>query len=113
MKGATPPISNGAGTVESISIHAPCEGSDENNASICSGGETFQSTLPVKGATRYLESCSAPVLFQSTLPVKGATRRAMIGGDIMPISIHAPCEGSDFAVGYRLKLTDDFNPRSL
>ena len=78
----------------------------------------FQSTLPVKGATRAAAeklidraiSIHAPCegsdlcapkmelfteLFQSTLPVKGATFTIIISIVLGRISIHAPCEGSD------------------
>ena len=34
-----------------ISIHAPREGSDRSCSTPCTGAETFQSTLPVRGAT--------------------------------------------------------------
>jgi len=78
----------------------------------------FQSTLPVKGATKPLTqtgqgwkvSIHAPsegsdptatvVLwihgFQSTLPVKGATRALGDLGVQRGVSIHAPSEGSDY-----------------
>ena len=79
---------------------------------------SFQSTLPVKGATRtlvhktkYLQiSIHAPregsdpaarlipalmSLFQSTLPVKGATKYQSRLRTVVIISIHAPREGSD------------------
>ena len=77
----------------------------------------FQSTLPVKGATRYCgffpfssrisihapregsdsEGISSGQLakFQSTLPVKGATTYTQKEYKKLVISIHAPREGSD------------------
>ena len=57
-----------------ISIHAPRVGSDSGTSSLRREASSFQSTLPVWGATQ-----SAPVgvayirIFQSTLPVWGAT----------------------------------------
>jgi len=57
---------------------------------------TFQSTLPVKGATCPGHSELAVSKFQSTLPVKGAT--AVHGGLVAGqcVSIHAPSVGSDY-----------------
>ena len=85
----------------SISIHAPRAGSDRgyiiydvfvedfNPRSPC--GERrprplsvpmcslFQSTLPVRGATRSVRCCSsASNAFQSTLPVRGATSKGIL-----------------------------------
>ena len=79
---------------------------------------TFQSTLPVRGATHSKRICAANSLFQSTLPVRGATgagkglrakacnfnprspcgeRRNVCGHNLAfdLISIHAPRAGSD------------------
>ncbi len=56
-----------------VSIHAPNEGSDPPKK----GGEKelkmFQSTLPMKGATKDNAKAAKPSKFQSTLPMKGAT----------------------------------------
>ena len=140
-----------------ISIHAPCEGSDAKSRYISITNSnfnprslwrerlvrvlllnviySFQSTLPVKGATAISVLAGQPLLFQSTLPVKGATsfvnsivNRLLIsihapceGSDnntfvlrIIPfISIHAPCEGSDTNTTIQWKWNYYFNPRSL
>ena len=56
-----------------ISIHAPREGSDISSGNIASRSSAFQSTLPVRGATK-----KNNFNFIMTL-----------------ISIHAPREGSD------------------
>gem|GEM_PF-2922564 len=75
----------------------------------------FQSTLPMKGATfRASRSSLISVSheFQSTLPMKGAThrwRRCTIGERV---SIHAPNEGSDPQGDARLSQMAGFNPRS-
>ena len=104
-----------------ISIHAPRAGSDGwrrarlnknidfNPRSPC--GErrlcfwiavtsyAFQSTLPVRGATCYLELCEEKSnKFQSTLPVRGATTKGLLFRCILSISIHAPRAGSDFSI---------------
>ena len=84
-----------------ISIHAPRAGSDWTNANsthynrhfnprspcgerqlarLCPEGDiAFQSTLPVRGATRVQRrNCTVLPLFQSTLPVRGATVKTRI-----------------------------------
>ena len=100
-----------------ISIHAPRAGSDPswppsshscwhfNPRSPC--GErliilvmldlhpAFQSTLPVRGATRWPASPGYWPEFQSTLPVRGATFSTWHPSHCPSISIHAPRAGSD------------------
>ena len=123
-----------------ISIHAPRGGSDpvkiigdgsrqdfnprspwgERPLHLCSriADRTFQSTLPVGGATKIgadtgtigkisihaprggsdpqsTESLDDDPKFQSTLPVGGATHNGSHHGQAVPISIHAPRGGSD------------------
>ena len=79
-----------------ISIHAPRAGGDMSGPLALWGYQKFQSTPPVRGATRtfrqYLSRCPR---FQSTPPVRGAT--CVAGGDSerRPISIHAPRAGGD------------------
>ena len=56
----------------------------------------FQSTLPVRGATDIIgEAVQRTLLFQSTLPVRGATHTVSVAHLLAGISIHAPREGSD------------------
>ena len=50
--------------------------------------------------------------FQSTLPVKGATRPCETLGMERGVSIHAPSEGSDPPHFYFVFLKHGFNPRS-
>ena len=105
----------------SISIHAPRVGSDVqgrlfyyahcnfNPRSPCgerpsryasvSGITSFQSTLPVWGATAPPASLPSQTVFQSTLPVWGATFSSLKKLFTMSISIHAPRVGSDCAGG--------------
>ena len=101
-----------------ISIHAPRTGSDSTYAS---GGASsyyfnprsphgerpgvrmyppipnlFQSTLPARGATRYIFSrLLVRMGFQSTLPARGATGYPHHALQGLYISIHAPRTGSD------------------
>ena len=125
---------------DEISIHAPLAGSDRRVGSWCQSpydfnprspcGERlsrnlprmsvsrFQSTLPLRGATRPKSLTRLRSKFQSTLPLRGATRRCWWRciradnfnprspcGERLPcvfnviagvgISIHAPLAGSD------------------
>ena len=73
-----------------ISIHAPRGGSDPHGTVVSHDLSTFQSTLPVGGATICVFFCSICVF----------------------ISIHAPRGGSDGAGNVIPPSVDDFNPRS-
>ena len=73
-----------------ISIHAPRTGSDVNCLMSSISADTFQSTLPARGATRGL----------------------FIGMRTQDISIHAPRTGSDHSAGDFLLQVKHFNPRS-
>ena len=73
-----------------ISIHAPRAGSDPAIGRPQRREESFQSTLPVRGATH--------------LHSHDAVRQ--------PISIHAPRAGSDVILCCSRLVSTDFNPRS-
>ena len=117
MRGATHPLLQ-VQVCLLISIHAPREGSDfrrfctrnpiarsfqstlpVRGATVIQGGPpaeyTFQSTLPVRGATFPAANVAYMLRFQSTLPVRGATTDWAYLGEWVCISIHAPREGSD------------------
>ena len=78
-----------------ISIHAPHTGSDENLIF----NRTF--VLYFNPRSPYGERHPMSIMtmtihaFQSTLPIRGATRHAQIGHARIGISIHAPHTGSD------------------
>ena len=121
---------------KNISIHAPRAGSDQLSA-VCSRTKlSFQSTLPVRGATyecAFLPqtnshfnprspcgerlaacACAAPaVAFQSTLPVRGATLRwCKRAGGKQIFQSTLPVRG---ATRFRAAVDTagiDFNPRS-
>ena len=82
-------------TVILISIHAPRVGSDFRFYSLAILSPTFQSTLPVWGATLQDNTVVPVGEFQSTLPVWGATIYILPIRTYMEISIHAPRVGSD------------------
>ena len=70
---------------------------------------SFQSTLPVWGATSRIVSPSMSFfLFQSTLPVWGATSSNLHGRKNIVISIHAPRVGSDGRSGKTRRKEDLF-----
>ena len=65
------------------------------------GGEPFQSTYPVRGATAGHSRRWKPCRFQSTYPVRGATRNTCNRLQGVRISIHVPRAGCDYASGDR------------
>ena len=78
-----------------ISIHTPHAGSDLTYAGNMAGATGFQSTLPMRGATYFLDYYKKRYQFQSTLPMRGATNGAVDVQFIGGISIHTPHAGSD------------------
>ena len=77
-------------------------------------GKTFQSTLPVRGATRSSSPLmSFMVLFQSTLPVRGATWYVCLtceeGQHFNPRS---PCGERHYTMRFYRRIFKYFNPRS-
>ena len=112
------PLRKASTSRQSISIHAPREGSDFSCTPEFAFRLKFQSTLPARGATLNINDdggssgnfnprsprgerrltnwqCITSTTFQSTLPARGATRRWMDLIGLPVISIHAPREGSD------------------
>ena len=78
-----------------ISIHAAREGGDYNWYVLNYDIVVFQSTPPVKAATRQVYAQQFHTLFQSTPPVKAATRLNLRALTAFFISIHAAREGGD------------------
>ena len=78
-----------------ISIHAPRAGCDIFAVMNELMDTIFQSTHPVRGATRQGTLDAFDLLFQSTHPVRGATVSNMDGFHTLDISIHAPRAGCD------------------
>ena len=117
-----------------ISIHAPLAGCDGRGKRTSGSRPKFQSTHPLRGATRFLFVISGWSTFQSTHPLRGATWDEQIltymlvfqsthplrgatplikkanSGDI--ISIHAPLAGCDQAPHPKARRSSDFNPRT-
>ena len=80
-----------------ISIHAPRAGCDGSAPARYNAPQGFQSTHPVRGATRCAHSPpTVGGVFQSTHPVRGATGAGLdYLRSVAPISIHAPRAGCD------------------
>ena len=78
-----------------ISIHAPCTGSDGESVPASAQPRHFNPRSLHGERLRLQVQIRHACPFQSTLPARGATQqfRATFQGD--PISIHAPCTGSD------------------
>ena len=72
----------------------------------------FQSTHPLRGATRLPPLWPRQATFQSTHPLRGATRGG--AGDILHggISIHAPLAGCDSSQAAKGRAPANFNPRT-
>ena len=95
-----------------ISIHAPHAGSDRTSLPSASRTRTFQSTLPMRGATLSWSMMIRTISFQSTLPMRGATATSYLHAGGQVISIHAPHAGSDGRAAHPLSRCCHFNPRS-
>ena len=100
-----------------ISIHAPLAGCDPQGRCCRRAGRyfnprtpcgvrrslprdwvmigAFQSTHPLRGATRSRPGCAARPRFQSTHPLRGATLFNGVAAILHQISIHAPLAGCD------------------
>ena len=80
-----------------ISIHAPLAGCDDMiNVLSDFHMEKFQSTHPLRGATRLCFMLFTTFyIFQSTHPLRGATKVGKRSGSGLEISIHAPLAGCD------------------
>ena len=92
--GSDEEIGNSDGHVE-ISIHASHAGSDDHPSGPFTYRLTFQSTLPMRGATGISHPVHACHRFQSTLPMRGATEGNGPSDCGCVISIHASHAGSD------------------
>ena len=83
-----------------ISIHAPHTGRDDLLRPQGLGPGQFQSTRPIRGATRGQPVLPRRKRFQSTRPIRGATCRGSTEARNPAISIHAPHTGRDLPAGW-------------
>ena len=118
-----------------ISIHAPLTGSDDHSNFHSHGHSDFNPRSPYGERRKVFSPYGISYEFQSTLPLRGATRsiwgtgpatqisihapltgsdlaRAMVVVLSPPISIHAPLTGSDSAYSPGVSMVFNFNPRS-
>ena len=79
-----------------ISIHAPREGSDADLVALGIAQPVISIHAPREGSDIF-QFCFVAIIFtfQSTLPVRGATMAQRVALKAESISIHAPREGSD------------------
>ena len=95
-----------------ISIHAPHVGSDRSSLTVIWNSRNFNPRSPCGERRFAIHQYTFSTQFQSTLPVRGATRTATTGEPCRRISIHAPRAGSDRTLFQYPSDTFYFNPRS-
>ena len=78
-----------------ISIHAPLAGSDGKRKASITTTSNFNPRSPCGERLSRREVAAAGNEFQSTLPLRGATKYLEEGETLELISIHAPLAGSD------------------
>ena len=78
-----------------ISIHTPLAGSDFSRRSYNSNSFYFNPHSPCGERLLRMMFSNWLLVFQSTLPLRGATRLRAVGERLLPISIHTPLAGSD------------------
>ncbi len=95
-----------------ISIHAPLTGSDLESARQVRANGHFNPRSPYgeRQLPRHCSICGST--FQSTLPLRGATIYRGLRRGAFGISIHAPLTGSDAKRIRRKTILTNFNPRS-
>ena len=95
-----------------ISIHAPLTGRDYRPPVPSGLRKHFNPRAPYGARpARYVQSHNASK-FQSTRPLRGATRQPLRAADHCVISIHAPLTGRDCSLTNSLFRKDNFNPRA-
>ena len=98
---------------DDISIHAPRAGCDDTTSAKEVGHYKFQSTHPVRGATRYCRNqIDRMQNFNPRTPCGVRRGRWHRGPSPARISIHAPRAGCDPGNRYPPRCGDYFNPRT-
>ncbi len=87
--------------IGTISIHAPHAGSDAMRLSNAAARHNFNPRSPCGERRTGLLVAGLLTLFQSTLPMRGATEFVQPSLTVQAISIHAPHAGSDSLDGKR------------
>ena len=83
------------GETHYISIHTPLAGSDPRTFRVATWCRYFNPHSPCGERPTSTPEFTLRVIFQSTLPLRGATRGARPCGRSQRISIHTPLAGSD------------------
>ena len=97
---------------EAISIHAPRVGSDRCCQPLPARPPNFNPRSPCGERPSFSQSQSVPLTFQSTLPVWGATCK-MARPTVLPtFQSTLPVWGATYADGGIWRIDVDFNPRS-
>ena len=114
---STPPIRGatvtapGEAELEDISIHAPHTGGDHLTFGLPKGAKDFNPRPPYGGRPSDMPKTWMEVIFQSTPPIRGATRNKPFNRCVGFISIHAPHTGGDFYINVLQHHLLHFNPR--
>ena len=95
-----------------ISIHAPHTGRDSKSSGGQINKDDFNPRAPYGARRRAYFAYFAARAFQSTRPIRGATRQITNGIGEHSISIHAPHTGRDCAYRRRYAMRSYFNPRA-
>ena len=94
LAGSDHATSTSKGNVQYFNPHSPCGERHDNN--VFQGAiSLFQSTPPLRGATRQPSNQPNEGKFQSTPPLRGATDFVTCAVAYLKISIHTPLAGSD------------------
>ena len=93
--GARPPRCVLDDVAAQVSIHAPHAGRDLFSCQSERSAKMFQSTRPMRGATRTIRRIASAGRFQSTRPMRGATYSRRCDTYQDRVSIHAPHAGRD------------------
>ena len=95
-----------------ISIHTPLAGSDAAFRMRLASSTVFQSTLPLRGATKRVWASNNLEIFQSTLPLRGATFAALAAFRQNQFQSTLPLRGATWSVPCRPSSWCNFNPHS-
>jgi len=111
MKGAT----TGSRRIvdsRSVSIHAPNEGSDADEAGRGAGGEDVSIHAPNEGSDAADNTYDYEGVVSIHAPNEGSDKPEQPDGYSATVSIHAPNEGSDAPTPAEMIYSHCFNPRS-
>ena len=97
-------VINGKTGRHNISIHAPHAGSDGSRTEKYTVVYRFQSTPPMRGATRGLFKLRADAPISIHAPHAGSDPKGVDFDDRTDISIHAPHAGSDLMLRIKIKI---------